>query len=164
MESALAKENAPGSPREAIGILGESPQTALILGNAYLDGRLTRSDLPGVRASIRKFDSEAHRALSAKIDAAVEAGQAKISVEEIKSRLDHGADPWAGLDIYRREVAPAASPATRSRAWAARSAPTSRRLGRALGRQDDRVDPGALEGDQGKGTSRSGSPSRMAGS
>ena len=104
VESSLSPENPAEVRAEAIGILGESPQSALILGRAYLDGRLTRADLPGVRAALRKFDSAEHKEMSSKIDAAVESGMAKITVDEVKSRLDHGADPWSGFDIYKREV------------------------------------------------------------
>jgi quinoprotein glucose dehydrogenase len=88
----------------AIEILGETPQTALKLGQAFLDGKLSRADLPAVLAAVRKYDRAEHRELVGKIEEAVAKGMAALSIDDLKSRVNHGADPWRGLTVYLRDT------------------------------------------------------------
>ena len=99
-----ADANAPGELRaEALGILAETPQTALNLGQLFLDGKLTRSDLPTVLVAIRRYQSPEHVELLAKIEEAVAKGMAALSIDDLKARVHKGADPWNGLAIFLRE-------------------------------------------------------------
>jgi putative membrane-bound dehydrogenase-like protein len=86
---------------EAIQILGETPQSALLLGQAYLDGVLDRGRLPAVLAALRKYSTPDQQKLLQKIES--EAAKATISAADLKARYEKGVDPWRGLSVYLRE-------------------------------------------------------------
>lgn len=89
--------------RTAIQILGETPQAALKLGNAFLAGKLGRGDLPAVLAAVRRYDSAEHKKILAAIDETLAKSVAAIDVADLKASVANGSDSWRGLGIFLRE-------------------------------------------------------------
>jgi quinoprotein glucose dehydrogenase len=97
-EAALAGDSGPLKD-EAVRILGETPASSLKLGKAFLDGTLTRAELPAVLEALRKHDGAEHRRLLANIDEDFSKGLLAVSPTDLLARARKG-DPWAGLGVF----------------------------------------------------------------
>lgn len=101
-------EKALASPSEevradALALLGEQPQTALRLGNLFVDRKLKSSDAPTVLAALRKFTTPEHQAVQAKIELGIE--ESIKSIDRIALAAEVGkADPWAGMGVFLKEA------------------------------------------------------------
>ncbi len=100
-EALLAKT--PELKREALQILSETPQSALLLGEDFLSGKLDRAYLANVLAAVRRYPSPEHAKTLAAIDQALAKGLAKLTPSDVKDRLAQGSDPWNGLSVFLRE-------------------------------------------------------------
>ena len=95
---------------EAIAILGETPGGARDVGKAYLDGTLTRSDLPMVLQALRPHEAnkEVRPVLLAVTDHAGR-GPSALASSAIRLRAVESGNPWAGLEVFFRSSARCAS-------------------------------------------------------
>ena len=95
---------------EAIAILGETPSGALAVGKAYLDGTLTRSDLPMVLQALRPHETnkEVRPVLLAVTDHATR-GPSALASSAVRLRAVESGNPWAGLELFFRSSARCAS-------------------------------------------------------
>ena len=103
LQAALAGPD-PALRAEAVRILGESHDTAVLLGRSALDRSVPRGDLPEVLAALRRHDGPEIRKIRAQIEAEAEAGAFAPDLGEIRSRVESGADAWAGLGVFFRET------------------------------------------------------------
>ncbi len=87
---------------EAIGILGETPAGALTVGRAYLDGTLTRADLPAVLRALRGHDTKEIRPVLAEVKRHATRGPSALSESALRLRAVESGNPWAGLDVFTR--------------------------------------------------------------
>ena len=87
---------------DALALLGEQPQTALRLGQLYVENKLKPGDAPNVLAALRKFDTEAHRTVQDKIQKQIE--DSIKSIDRIAlAGLVEKADPWRGMGVFLKE-------------------------------------------------------------
>ena len=101
LEKALAS-TADDVRADALSLLGEQPATALRLGQLYVENKLKAADAPTVLAALRKFNSDAHREVQAKIEKQIEDSIKSIDRKALAALVDK-ADPWRGLGVFLRE-------------------------------------------------------------
>ncbi|RLT12084.1 MAG: hypothetical protein DWI24_06470 [Planctomycetota bacterium] len=87
---------------DALALLGEQPQTALRLGQLYVDGKLKTSDAPNVLAALRKFNTDPHRALQTKIEKQIEDSIKSIDRVALAGLVEK-ANPWRGMGVFLKE-------------------------------------------------------------
>ena len=100
-------EKALSSPSEevhsdALALLGEQPQTALRLGQLYVEGKLKQGDAPNVLSALRKFNSDAHRELQGKIEKQIEESIKSIDRVALAGLVEK-ANPWRGMGVFLKE-------------------------------------------------------------
>lgn len=87
---------------DALSLLGEQPETSLRLGQLYVENKLKNADAPTVLASLRKFDSQAHRDLQNKIERQIEESIKSIDRIALAGMVEK-ANPWQGMGVFLRE-------------------------------------------------------------
>ena len=101
---------APALRLEAIELLGTTPAGAQAAGRAYLDGTLTRDDLPAVLRGLQRHETikEVRATLNAvKVDAT--RGKTALSASALKLRAVESGNPWSGLEVFERATTRCAS-------------------------------------------------------
>ncbi|MFM1800942.1 MAG: hypothetical protein RJA81_294, partial [Planctomycetota bacterium] len=87
---------------DALALLGEQSDTSLRLGQLYVENRLKPADAPNVLASLRKFNTQSHRDLQARIEKQIEDSISAIDRIALAGQVEK-ADPWRGLGVFLRE-------------------------------------------------------------
>ena len=90
---------------EAIAILGETPAGALTVGRAYLDGTLTRADLPAVLRGLRRHDTKEVRPILTEVKKHATSGPSALSASALRLLAVESGNPWAGLEVFGRTSA-----------------------------------------------------------
>jgi quinoprotein glucose dehydrogenase len=108
LEKALAGSDAP-LRSIAVQILGESQKGTEFLAKAFLNRTIGRGDLPTVVTGLRKHEGPESRKILASIEEDATRGSGAINPTEVRSKLNQGGDPWAGLGIFFRESSRCAS-------------------------------------------------------
>ena len=92
----------PALRRDAMAILGETPEGAEAVGRAYLDRALGRDDLPAVLAALRPHKADAVRKLQAEVVRDASEGSSKLDPSALRLRAVEEGNPWAGLEVFFR--------------------------------------------------------------